>query len=82
MCIRDSQAAKALSENLISLTSLSKHLAVRDRFIREAVRNKIAALKWIPGVDNVADFFTKILASDRFRSLAAIVSGMVSRPAL
>ncbi len=78
----DNQASKALSENLISLTSLSKHLAVRDRFIREAVRNKITALKWIAGCNNIADFFTKILVSDRFRSLAAIVSGMVSRPAL
>ena len=78
----DNQAAKALSENLMSLTNLSKHLAVRDRFIREAVRNKIVALKWISGGSNVADFFTKILAAPIFLPLAAIVSGISGRPAL
>ena len=74
----DNQASIALSENSIQLTDLSKHLAVRDRFIREAVRDRIVKLVWVSTKYNLADFFTKLLPTYNFPTFLAVAIGRVS----
>jgi hypothetical protein len=71
----DNTAAIALSENSIMLTDLSKHLAVRDRFIRECVRDGLIKLVWVATNHNIADLFTKPLPFPVFAPMLAVVSG-------
>ena len=78
----DNTAAIALSENAVMLTDLSKHLAVRDRFIRETVRDGIIKLVWISTSHNIADFFTKPLPFPVFAPMLAVVSGWASLASL
>ena len=74
----DNQAAIALSENSTMLTDLSKHLAVRDRFIRETVRDGFIKLVWVSTNHNLADLFTKPLPFPAFAPMLAVVTGWAS----
>ena len=57
----DNQSAIALTENPI-FHARSKHIAVRHHWIRE----KIEKGTLIPTADQIADIFTKPLASEKF----------------
>ena len=46
--------------------SHTKHIELRYHFIRKAVESKKIFVKYIPSEENVADIFTKPLASPKF----------------
>ena len=72
----DNAAAIAMAENKLHLTELSRHLAVRDLFVRECEAEKILGLKFVRSADNIADFFTKVLGEIKFLAFRAVVWGV------
>lgn len=64
----DNQSAIALSKNNVQ-HARTKHIDIRHHFIRECVETGTITLEYVPTEDNVADFFTKPLARERFHAL-------------
>ncbi|BES89750.1 Hydra magnipapillata [Nesidiocoris tenuis] len=60
----DNQAAQNWAINPI-VTPKSKHIALKEHFIRDAVHNKDVQLKYCPTEDMTADVFTKSLAAPK-----------------
>ena len=61
----DNQSAIALAKNPI-FHAQSKHIAVRHHWIREKIEKGTLKLDYIPTADQIADIFTKPLASEKF----------------
>ena len=57
-----------LTKNLVH-HSKTKHIEIRHHFIREQVSNGVCEIKFIESEKQLADFFTKPLAKDRFNYL-------------
>jgi len=64
----DNTSAINLTKNLVH-HSQTKHIEIRHHFIREQVSNSICEIKFIESEKELADFFTKPLAKDRFNYL-------------
>jgi len=64
----DNNGAKALSSDPTH-HSRSKHIDVRHHFVRERVEDGSLAIWRVPGHDNVADIFTKVLPRPDFTRL-------------
>ncbi|MDQ9786237.1 Ty1/Copia family ribonuclease HI, partial [Serratia marcescens] len=63
----DNTSAIAITYNPV-LHSRTKHIDVRHHFIRDHVSKKHIRLEYVPTESQVADIFTKALASDKFSS--------------
>ncbi|POM58513.1 LOW QUALITY PROTEIN: Integrase catalytic core protein [Phytophthora palmivora] len=69
----DNESARKLANNP-EFHYRAKHIDVRHHFVREHVEMKQIAVKRIPGIDNVADAFTKPLARKKFEQHRASMS--------
>jgi hypothetical protein len=70
----DSQSCISMVTNE-KFSNRTKYIDVRYHFAKDAVRNKIVQLKYVPTFDNVADMLTKPLAGTKirmFRELAQL----------
>lgn len=54
--------------------SRMKHVAIRKAFV-DAVEEKKVELKWVPTDENPADFFTKLLAKEKFQKFKRMHHG-------
>jgi hypothetical protein len=61
----DNQSAIALAKNPI-FHARSKHIAVRHHWIHKKIKKGTLKLDYIPTVDQIADIYTKPLASEKF----------------
>ncbi|CAB0003194.1 unnamed protein product [Nesidiocoris tenuis] len=61
----DNQAAQSWAKNPI-VNSKSKHIAIKEHFIRTAVEKNDVCLKYCPTDEMTADIFTKPLAGPKF----------------
>ena len=61
----DNQSAISWSNNPV-VNSKSKHIAIKEHFIREAVENKDVKLEFCRTDEMVADIFTKALPGPKF----------------
>lgn len=61
----DNQSAKNMSENPI-ISSKSKHIHIREHFIREAVADGSVKIEYLPTDEMDADIFTKPLLGQKF----------------
>ena len=64
----DNTSAINISKNLVQ-HSRTKHIDIRQHYIRELVENKTLVLEYIETEPQLADIFTKALESVRFDSL-------------
>ena len=64
----DNNSAINLSKNLI-LHSRSKHIEVRNHFLRDNVQNKHINLEFVSTNDQLADIFTEPLREERICNL-------------
>ena len=72
----DNQAAIAISYNP-ELHARTKHIDRRHFFIRECVENMQLRVPYVNTVDNLADFFTKLLAkNDYFQTSSVCVTNL------
>src|SRR5258706_10951710 len=62
----DNQSVIALAENPI-FHARSKHIEVRHHWMHQKTRDGTIQLEYVPTVDQVADIFTKLLNSEKFR---------------
>src|SRR5258706_15978720 len=62
----DNHSVIALAENPI-FHARSKHIEVRQHWMHEKTRDGTIQLEYVPTVDQVADIFTKLLNSEKFR---------------
>ena len=60
-----------------TLTERTRHLHLRDMYVRELIRSKDIKLEYIKSSDNLADFFTKILPVSTFRIQRDLIMGIV-----
>ncbi|KAK3263015.1 hypothetical protein CYMTET_28157 [Cymbomonas tetramitiformis] len=68
----DNHASIIQAESALNNTA-SRHIAVRDRYVAKlAELGRIRIVK-VPSVENLADFFTKFMPTDRFLVLRQIV---------
>ena len=67
----DNQAAIAISYNP-ELHARTKHIDRRHFFIRECVENMQLRVPYVNTVDNLADFFTKLLAKNGFFQTSSV----------
>lgn len=63
--LNDNQSAKNMSENPI-INSKSKHIHIREHFIREAVISGNVKIEYLPTDEMIADIFTKSLSGPKF----------------
>ena len=70
----DNQGAVDLANNW-SAGGRTRHVGVRQNFLRELKENGILSVKWIPGSTNDADLHTKNLAAVDFKKHAAAYMG-------
>ena len=59
------------------MTERTRHLHLRDMYVRELIRSKDIKLEYIKSCDNLADFFTKILPVSIFRIQRDLIMGIV-----
>ena len=64
----DNQGAIALSKNN-GVSSRTKHIEIRDLFVREAVADGLVDVKYMSTEEMPADMFTKPLTRQRFQKL-------------
>ena len=62
----DNAAAIILANNAIATRVRTKHILRRLHYIREQVAAKLVTMVKVPGTDNPADFFTKVLGKRLF----------------
>ena len=62
-CFEDNQGAVQLAAQNSATNSNSKHIDVRNHFLRELVRQRNIKVVQVPSKFQHADFFTKSLAS-------------------
>jgi hypothetical protein len=61
----DNTSAISVSKNLV-LHSKTKHIPIKYHFLREQVTNRVVQLNYIPSTEQIADIFTKPLATTPF----------------
>lgn len=61
----DNQAAIIISKNDVH-HHRTKHIDIKHHFIRDHVKQKKIIIKWIPGIDQVADILTKPLDQNKY----------------
>ena len=61
----DNTSAISVSKNLV-LHSETKHIPIKYHFLKEQVTNRIVQLNYIPSTKQIADIFTKPLATTPF----------------
>ena len=61
----DNQGCIALAESFM-VNKRSKNIRIRFHYLRQQVRDGVIKLKYIGTYDNIADLFTKNLASNTF----------------
>ena len=61
--------------NSFSVGGRTRHVDVRQCFLRELKEAKVMAVTWIPGTENEADMFTKNLDGPAFRRYAELLLG-------
>ena len=64
----DNQAAITISKNDVH-HHRTKHIDIKYHFIRDHVKQKKICIKWIPGIDQVADILTKPLDQNKYSML-------------
>ena len=70
----DNQGAVDLANNW-SAGGRTRHVDVRQNFLRELKEDGILIVKWIPGPKNDADLHTKNLAATDFEKHVAVYTG-------
>ncbi len=55
--------------------SETRHIKVKQCFLRELKEAKVSVVKWIPGSENEADIFTKNLDGPLFKRYAELLLG-------
>jgi hypothetical protein len=73
----DNKGAKDLTHNW-SVGGRTRHVNVKEWFLRGLKEEGIVEVRWIPGDDNSADLFTKNLAGPLLRSTPGPVQEMMS----
>ncbi|KAK3289267.1 hypothetical protein CYMTET_3290 [Cymbomonas tetramitiformis] len=68
----DNHASVAQAENVLN-NAATRHVAVRNRYVAKLVELGRIVIAKVPTQENLADFFTKSLALERFRVLGAVV---------
>ncbi|GKF57817.1 hypothetical protein Tco_0171354 [Tanacetum coccineum] len=68
----DNQSAIALCCNSVQ-HSRSKHIDIRDHFIKEQVERKVVELYFVETKYQLADIFTKALPRERFATLLPLL---------
>ncbi|KAK3290020.1 hypothetical protein CYMTET_2561 [Cymbomonas tetramitiformis] len=68
----DNHASVAQAENVLN-NAATRHVAVRNRYVAKLVELGRVVIAKVPTKENLADFFTKSLALDRFQILSAVV---------
>ncbi|KAK3242733.1 hypothetical protein CYMTET_47582 [Cymbomonas tetramitiformis] len=68
----DNHASVAQAENVLN-NAATRHVAVRNRYVAKLVELGRIVIAKVPTQENLADFFTKSLALERFRVLSAVV---------
>ncbi|QRW11755.1 Retrovirus-related Pol polyprotein from transposon TNT 1-94 [Ceratobasidium sp. AG-Ba] len=74
-----------LSDNLAALTlsvesqfhGRSKHIDIRHHFMRDIIQKGLVSTLYVPSKENLADAFTKALASPQFSYLTEMIMGEV-----
>jgi hypothetical protein len=61
--------------NSFSVGVRTRHINVKQCFLRELKEAKILVVKWIPGSENEADIFTKNLDGPIFKRYADLLLG-------
>ena len=74
----DNQAAISVSSNFLSLSSKTKHIAVRYFAIRDSIEKKEVTLEFCPSAQMKADIFTKPQSTQIFVPLREAI-GMAPR---
>jgi hypothetical protein len=74
----DNQGAIHLMDNN-HIKKSSKHIDITFHWSREQVERNLLKFKYVPGVDNPADIFTKPLAGPAFRKFRDML-GLVQKP--
>ena len=70
----DNQGAVDLANNW-SIGGRTRHVDVRQNFLRKLKENGILIVKWIPGPTNDADLHKKNLAAADFEKHVAVYTG-------
>ena len=70
----DSQSAIQLANNPV-FHHRSKHIALREHFVRKLIVDRVLIFNKIHTDDNIADIFTKPLAKAQFQRLRALLMG-------
>jgi hypothetical protein len=73
----DNTSAISVSKNPF-LHSKTKHIPIKYHFLREQVTNTIVQLNYIPSTEQIADIFTKPLATTPFRYLRQKLGVIIS----
>jgi hypothetical protein len=73
----DNTSAISVSKNPI-LHSKTKHIPIKYHFLREQVTNIIVQLNYIPCIEQIADIFTKPLATTPFGYLRQKLGVIIS----
>ncbi|KAK3279430.1 hypothetical protein CYMTET_12685 [Cymbomonas tetramitiformis] len=68
----DNHASVAQAENVLN-NAATRHVAVRNRYVAKLVELGKIVIAKVPTQENLAHFFTKSLALERFRVLSAVV---------
>ena len=66
--LTDSQSAQNLANSTVDLNNkYSRHILQRVSWFKELIRDGSIRVNFIPGQDNIADIFTKILGRLKFK---------------
>ena len=71
----DNQATIALMQQPVN-NSRTRHIAVRHFWVRELVDTGQVVLRYVPTEHNVADYLTKPLQGERFRTFRSQLLGL------
>ncbi len=62
-------------ENSFSVGGHTRHINVKQCFLWELKETKVLVVKWIPGLENEADIFTKNLDGPLFKHYVELLLG-------
>ena len=77
----DNQSCIKMTENLV-FHDKSKHIEIKNHFIRDMVQKGVVKLKYVPTKEQVADVLTKPLAHvkfEYFRDMLGVVRNDLSQ---
>ncbi len=61
--------------NSFSVGGCTQHIDIKHCFLQELKEAKVLVVKWIPGLENEADIFTKKLDGPLFKHYAELLLG-------